>query len=111
MIRRPPRSTRTDTLFPYTTLFRSFLTAKKLLSNQTFRDIYRTDTLDVNQRLKITSLTFLFTDLRGSTELYERVGDLAAFDLVQAHFGVLNEIVAPDRAVAAAMRKIGRAHV
>src|SRR3546814_17568486 len=26
MIRRPPRSTRTDTLFPYTTLFRSTLT-------------------------------------------------------------------------------------
>src|SRR3546814_8162645 len=27
MIRRPPRSTRTDTLFPYTTLFRSALAA------------------------------------------------------------------------------------
>src|SRR3546814_9200898 len=27
MIRRPPRSTRTDTLFPYTTLFRSYLMA------------------------------------------------------------------------------------
>src|SRR3546814_12560980 len=27
MIRRPPRSTRTDTLFPYTTLFRSVLFA------------------------------------------------------------------------------------
>src|SRR3546814_5870366 len=27
MIRRPPRSTRTDTLFPYTTLFRSILFA------------------------------------------------------------------------------------
>src|SRR3546814_13434322 len=27
MIRRPPRSTRTDTLFPYTTLFRSHLQA------------------------------------------------------------------------------------
>src|SRR3546814_14585700 len=25
MIRRPPRSTRTDTLFPYTTLFRSYV--------------------------------------------------------------------------------------
>ncbi|WEX76139.1 adenylate/guanylate cyclase domain-containing protein [Sinorhizobium numidicum] len=103
---------------------RPFLTAKRLLSNQTFRDIYRTDTLDVDQRLKITSLTFLFTDLRGSTELYERVGDLAAFDLVKTHFSVLNEIVAaeagavvktigdavmatfptPDRAIAAAMR-------
>src|SRR3546814_11640046 len=32
MIRRPPRSTRTDTLFPYTTLFRSFIGAKSLLS-------------------------------------------------------------------------------
>src|SRR3546814_1189522 len=28
MIRRPPRSTRTDTLFPYTTLFRSVLDAQ-----------------------------------------------------------------------------------
>src|SRR3546814_17083211 len=29
MIRRPPRSTRTDTLFPYTTLFRSVLVARQ----------------------------------------------------------------------------------
>src|SRR5712671_335764 len=103
---------------------RPFLTAKRLLTNQVFRDIYGTDTIDVDQRLKITSLTFLFTDLRGSTELYEHVGDLVAFDLVRAHFQVLNEIVAaeagavvktigdavmatfstPDRAVAAALR-------
>ena len=101
-----------------------FLTAKRLLTNQVFRDIYGTDTIDVDQRLKITSLTFLFTDLRGSTELYEQVGDLAAFDLVRSHFQVLNEIVAaeagavvktigdavmatfptPDRALAAALR-------
>src|SRR3954454_5689016 len=101
-----------------------FLTAKRLLTNQTFHDIYRTNTLDVDQRLKITSLTFLFTDLKGSTELYDRVGDLAAFDLVRAHFRLLQEIVAleggavvktigdavmasfptPARAVAAALR-------
>src|SRR3546814_9748867 len=31
MIRRPPRSTRTDTLFPYTTLFRSELDRATLL--------------------------------------------------------------------------------
>src|SRR5438445_388030 len=103
---------------------RPFLTAKRLLTNQVFRDIYGTDTIDVDQRLKITSLTFLFTDLRGSTELYERVGDLVAFDLVRAHFEVLNDIIAAeagavvktsgdavmatfstaDRAVAAALR-------
>src|SRR3546814_3677347 len=37
MIRRPPRSTRTDTLFPYTTLFRSrpgFLPADRALSGK-----------------------------------------------------------------------------
>src|SRR3546814_6025423 len=32
MIRRPPRSTRTDTLFPYTTLFRSVGTAREQLT-------------------------------------------------------------------------------
>src|SRR3546814_20956462 len=37
MIRRPPRSTRTDTLFPYTTLFRSqTAAADSALNYQTF---------------------------------------------------------------------------
>src|SRR3546814_1107133 len=36
MIRRPPRSTRTDTLFPYTTLFRSYSYAKKHRNNPKF---------------------------------------------------------------------------
>src|SRR3546814_5125330 len=31
MIRRPPRSTRTDTLFPYTTLFRSAICARRIV--------------------------------------------------------------------------------
>src|SRR3546814_20057347 len=35
MIRRPPRSTRTDTLFPYTTLFRSQLAVLEDDTNQT----------------------------------------------------------------------------
>ena len=39
-----------------------FLTAKRLLTNPPFHDIYRTNTLGVDQRLKITSLTFLFTE-------------------------------------------------
>src|SRR3546814_20426657 len=33
MIRRPPRSTRTDTLFPYTTLFRSILVREHRLDH------------------------------------------------------------------------------
>ncbi|MBR1198950.1 adenylate/guanylate cyclase domain-containing protein [Bradyrhizobium sp. AUGA SZCCT0240] len=106
------------------TLRKPVLSATRLLTNQTFRDIYRTDTLAIGQRLKILSLTFLFSDLRGSTELYERVGDLTAFDLVNEHFRLLQEIIAsergavvktigdavmatfetPDRAIAAAIR-------
>ncbi len=103
---------------------RPHLTAKRIFTNQTFRDLFRTDTLDVDQGLKIVSLTFLFTDLKGSTELYARVGDLVAYELVRAHFVLLTQIVAaeggavvktigdavmatfptPDRALAAALR-------
>src|SRR3546814_8205625 len=35
MIRRPPRSTRTDTLFPYTTLFRSALPFMRRYNDKT----------------------------------------------------------------------------
>jgi class 3 adenylate cyclase len=83
------------------------LTAKRMLSNQTFRDVYKADNLNIDQRLKITSLTFLFTDLKGSTALYERVGDLAAFDLVRAHFHALLEIIASERG--AVVKTIGDA--
>src|SRR6266702_2288842 len=103
---------------------KAVLTATRLLTNQTFRDIYRTDTLAIGQRLKILSLTFLFSDLKDSTELYEHVGDLVAFDLVNEHVRLLQEIIAsergavvktigdavmatfetPDRAIAAAIR-------
>src|SRR3546814_13515702 len=48
MIRRPPRSTRTDTLFPYTTLFRSRgllplprRPARRLLPRQGLRPVAR----------------------------------------------------------------------
>jgi class 3 adenylate cyclase len=86
---------------------RPFLTAKRMLSNQTFRDVFKADNLNIDQRLKITSLTFLFTDLKGSTALYERVGDLAAFDLVRAHFKALLEIIASEKG--AVVKTIGDA--
>src|SRR3546814_5792997 len=46
MIRRPPRSTRTDTLFPYTTLFRSFF-------NEHVIDLIRNE-----ERYKALGITF-----------------------------------------------------
>src|SRR3546814_20767694 len=52
MIRRPPRSTRTDTLFPYTTLFRSHSQVIRLAADiseeqllDMVRDLNRDDTV------------------------------------------------------------------
>src|SRR3546814_15199306 len=41
MIRRPPRSTRTDTLFPYTTLFRSLIPRYRNLGRKPGSDFLR----------------------------------------------------------------------
>src|SRR3546814_8303644 len=38
MLRRPPRSTRTDTLFPYTTLFRSSIGQTAIIAQTTMSD-------------------------------------------------------------------------
>src|SRR3546814_9295747 len=58
MIRRPPRSTRTDTLFPYTTLFRSTTLAPALpRSNHTTCmswQPYHPDSIELNISYEMT---------------------------------------------------------
>src|SRR3546814_5723590 len=46
MIRRPPRSTRTDTLFPYTTLFRSRLVVRKGMVDKNLSNTCTSDAAD-----------------------------------------------------------------
>src|SRR3546814_11910737 len=50
MIRRPPRSTRTDTLFPYTTLFRS---VAKTIADDDSRAVPRLPERDRRHRMEI----------------------------------------------------------
>src|SRR3546814_17999369 len=56
MIRRPPRSTRTDTLFPYTTLFRSHWTddyvCRTLQPATSY--ILRTETMSVDAVVRVS---------------------------------------------------------
>src|SRR3546814_4874141 len=55
MIRRPPRSTRTDTLFPYTTLFRSGLArnvVSKLLEQHMMSSFNAKITIDAKEKTK-----------------------------------------------------------
>ena len=42
--------------------------------------------------VKVPDMTFLFTDLEGSSDMYRRFGDEPAFDLVRLHFDTLGAI-------------------
>ena len=83
------------------------LTAKQLLTNQTFRELYRAEGVGTDGGMQLKSLAILFTDLTASTELYERVGDLKALDLVRRHFEVLQRVIAAERG--AVVKTIGDA--
>jgi class 3 adenylate cyclase len=73
---------------------RRYFSGKRLVTHQTFRELFRAESIPSEGGLEFKSLTVLFTDLKGSTELYERIGDLRAYGLVREHFGVLRDIIA-----------------
>jgi class 3 adenylate cyclase len=64
-----------------------------LLNIQTFRDLFRSETIQSGDGLSVKDLTVLFTDLKGSTSLYDRIGDLNAFALVRQHFDRLGAVI------------------
>jgi class 3 adenylate cyclase len=72
---------------------RELLTAPEVISLQAFRDLFAEATLRPGDDAGISQVALLFTDLRGSTELYERVGDATAYNLVREHFALLAAVV------------------
>lgn len=72
---------------------RDTLTAPEVISLQAFRDLFTEATLRPGDDAGISQVALLFTDLRGSTALYERVGDGTAYNLVREHFTLLAAIV------------------
>jgi class 3 adenylate cyclase len=72
--------------------FAPFLSGKRLLTTQTFRDLFRTEVIAGNEGIGVKDIALLFTDLKGSTALYDRIGDLNAFSLVQQHFDRLQNV-------------------
>src|SRR3546814_6995999 len=83
MIRRPPRSTRTDTLFPYTTLFRSFDVLGRQMA---IGPVIRFVGVVIAWRLDAPLVVFviiwavaaasedLYLSWRGSREYHQRIG-------------------------------------
>jgi class 3 adenylate cyclase len=73
--------------------FDPYMTGGMLLARQTFRRLFRSEHVDEKEGLGIRQVTFLFTDLKGSTAMYERLGDLNAYALVREHFALLGAAV------------------
>jgi class 3 adenylate cyclase len=67
--------------------------ASAVSSLQDFRDLFSSEMLSLNETFSIENLGFLFTDLKGSTEMYERLGDAQAFALVKEHFYIMERLV------------------
>ncbi len=69
------------------------LTAPEVISLQAFRDMFSEATLRPGDEAAVGQVALLFSDLRGSTALYERVGDSMAYNIVRDHFAFLAAIV------------------
>jgi len=72
---------------------RHALTAKRVTALQIFRDLFDDDVLRPGDDVEIDHITIMFTDLKGSTALYERIGDPQAYALVREHFAILGKAV------------------
>ena len=69
------------------------LSGKKLLTSQTFRDLFGSEVVNADETLSLQDITFLFTDLKGSTAMYEQIGDAKAYFLVRQHFHTLSRVI------------------
>ena len=60
---------------------------------QEFRDFFSKEMLSPQETFSIRNLAVIFTDIKGSTEMYERLGDSKAFYLVKEHFKIMEDVV------------------
>ncbi len=58
-----------------------------------FRQLFSSEALSPGTSLAIRSLTFLFSDLKGSTALYEEIGDSPAYARVRDHFALMSALI------------------
>ncbi|MBI5246831.1 MAG: adenylate/guanylate cyclase domain-containing protein [Elusimicrobia bacterium] len=61
---------------------------------QEFRDLFSSEVLAPGVEIGIKNLALLFTDLKGSTAMYEKVGDATAYGVVRDHFEWLTVLIA-----------------
>jgi class 3 adenylate cyclase len=72
---------------------------------QEFRDLFSSEVLAPGQQLEVRHIALVFSDLKGSTRLYEQIGDAAAYSRVNRHFDFIRQSVA--RAGGAIVKTLG----
>ncbi|MBV9094764.1 MAG: adenylate/guanylate cyclase domain-containing protein [Streptosporangiaceae bacterium] len=68
-------------------------TAAQVTTLQEFRDLFSSEVLAPGQQLAVSHIAFLFSDLKGSTRLYEGLGDAPAYSRVNRHFDFIRQAV------------------
>src|SRR3546814_20189826 len=102
MIRRPPRSNRTDTLFPYTTLFRSGAEAATLEQNVT---------QVIEQELNgVEGLLYMSSTSNSNGSATITITFKTGTDIDKAQMDVQNKLALVEQRLPEQV-KIGRAHV
>jgi adenylate cyclase len=82
-------------------------TAQVVTTMSEFRRLFSKELLKPGTPLKVGHCAILFSDLTGSTALYTKAGDAAAFRLVDDHFDVLRKAV--DEAGGTVVKTMGDA--
>jgi adenylate cyclase len=67
--------------------------AAQVTTMQEFRELFSSEILAPQQQLAVSHIAFLFSDLKGSTQLYEGIGDAAAYSRVNRHFDFIRQAV------------------
>lgn len=71
----------------------------QIIQNNVFRDLMGDEVLEPDQSLEIMHSTILFTDIKGSTEMYTKLGDAVAFKIVRDHFRILFDIIIKNNGI------------
>ncbi len=69
------------------------LTGDRVTALQGFRDLFGEEVLRPGDEVSVGRVALLFSDLQGSTALYQRIGDAPAYRLVRDHFAFLTDCV------------------
>lgn len=72
----------------------SAATAAMVIAMSEFRSLFSGEVLSPDTPISVGAVALMFTDLKASTSLYERIGEAPAYGLVQRHFDLLRDTIA-----------------